>query len=222
MPRYYAIVASLPQLVPFAEAEHLALSQHDLSARLSSLDEIEADDLWYALPLVCWRRLRRQRRDDRQARRLAQLAQTMRPPALRTILDWRVDQLGVLAGLRRKLAGGTAPTARENWAAGRWCGHIRRHWDAPGFALSALVPWARAAEDHLRAADALGLERLLAEHFWDFLGRVGEREPFGFAPIAAFVFKWDLHRSWLAHDEVRAAQRFAQLVHEVTRDHRIA
>jgi len=71
----------------------------------------------------------------------------------------------------------------------------------------------------LASGDALGVERELMRDVWKRLTRVADREPFRFAQVFAFVFKWDIVRRWRAYDAQLAAERFQVLIEEVTREH---
>ena len=70
----------------------------------------------------------------------------------------------------------------------------------------------------LEAGDALGLERLLMDAVWTRLGRIADRSPFGFEPVIAFVFRWDILQRWLSYNAELAKTRFQELVAEVTRE----
>jgi hypothetical protein len=136
--------------------------------------------------------------------------------SLRDYLAFRLDQQTVLAALRRKRDGLGLPEQRVAWGVGTRVYHIRKYWDDPDFRLAQVYRWLPQARELLAAGDALGLERLLMDVAWRWLGQCAERQMFGFNAVFSYVFKWDILQAWLACDADRAKTRFAELIDKVT------
>ncbi|QPK63549.1 DUF2764 family protein [Methylomonas sp. LL1] len=141
--------------------------------------------------------------------------QGIRQPVLREFVEYRLNLQTLLAALRIRQAGGEPQRYPGGWGIGRWVKHIEMHWDAADFRLGALYPWISEAGNHLAAADAIALDRLLMDTLWRKLSRLGDLNPFGFEAITAFVFKWDIAQAWLLRDAGVAKQRFQILIDEV-------
>jgi hypothetical protein len=101
---------------------------------------------------------------------------------------------------------------------GPWLPLIKSGWDRSDLGLGHLLPWIAEADQHLASGNALELERLLMGAVWTRLGRIAERSPFGFEPVIAFVFRWDILQRWLSYDAAQGKIRFQELVAEVTRE----
>lgn len=215
MKDYYTVVASLPFLPYFAYAERLPLTRLRLEQRLRMLEAHETRQIYQAEQLVGWR-LSAQKLGSRNFMPYATKAlQTIEQPALRNFVEYRLELQTVLAALRLRHAQRDVSESRANWGIGRWVSHIESHWDAPDFRLGSIYPWISEAGKLLAAGDAVGLERLMMDIVWRHLSSLGDVNPFGFEPITAFVFKWDILQSWLIHDASNAKQRFHKLMDEV-------
>ncbi len=219
-PRYYGLIASLPHLPPPAVAMHLPMSWHALNSRLATLSEEHRDQILLALQGASWRLLQRERVDLQQSRHLHRLQAEVSDPHLRNALAFRIDQMVLIAALRRRRTGAGVPDA--NWGTGRWPFWLRRHWDEDHFGLQQQLPWLAPASQHLASGDAVALELVLMGAFWSYLDRLTWGQDFGFAEVVAFVFKWDMLCARLIHEPVRAAARYRELANEVTRHVRIA
>ena len=215
---YYTLVSSLPQLPHFEAAAWLPLSRKRLDERLSMLGEQDAQQLRSAEDLIKWQRQPITRTDEQMAEQYRKLMPTITDSALREIVEYRMAQRSALVALRRRELGLDAPAADEIWGVGPWVKLMASSWESEDLGLGHLVPWIGEAAHLLEAGDALGLERLLMDAVWTRLGRIADRSPFGFEPVIAFVFRWDILQRWLSYNAELAKTRFQELVAEVTRE----
>jgi hypothetical protein len=216
MGAYYTLVTSLPLMPHFARAERTPITRLRLEQRLHMLEPEAAEQLARVEPLFAWGPPQLMARTDREVAEQyrATLALALRP-ALRALLEFRVDQLTLLAALRRRRSG-LRPGGATAWGAGRWVRWIEAHWDDPDFRLAGQYPWLPEARGLLDAPDAVGLERVVMDAAWQRATRIAGQDQFGFEAVAAYVFKWDIVASWVARDADAAGARFQDLIVEVS------
>lgn len=212
---YYDLIASLPYLPHFEQADRLPITPLRLEQRLRRLRPEHADQLNRARPLV---RLRPERPTALTDRALVaaykRLMDSQLDSVLRHYLDLRMTQQTLLAALRRKRDG--SGFSGDVWGIGPRVHHIRKHTDLPYFGLECLYPWLPQVSELLSEGDANGLERLLLNLNWKWLTHCAERSMFGFESVVAFVFKWDMLAAWLESDPHEAKSRFTELIDKVT------
>ncbi|QDV64587.1 DUF2764 family protein [Crateriforma conspicua] len=214
---YYDLIASLPHLPHFQSAEHCPITPLRLRQRLGLLRRGDAESLHRVWPFVQLRSDGSAIESDHViAKRYRLLVESPIPTPLRGYLDYRMTQQTLLAALRRKQAAMGPPATALFADPSSPIHQIYWNWDKPVFGLSNVYPWLTGASDRLASGDALGLEQAMAELNWRWLGRMAEQSVFGFAAVVAYVFKWDLLRSWLANDSAEAKQRFQNLIDRVT------
>ena len=214
---YYDLIASLPLLPHFEQAEHLPITPLRLTQRLRLLKPAQADQLARAESLVRWRPERLLGRSD--AALVAEYSALKDRPlesALREYVAFRMDQQTLLAALRRKREGLGLPDGAVPWGVGPWIHYVRKHWDEPDFRLAHVYRWLPQAGELLAAGDARGLERLSMDVAWRWLDRCAERNMFRFEAVFSYVFKWDMLRAWLACDADKGKTRFTDLIDKVT------
>ena len=216
---YYTLVASLPRLPHFEQAEWLPVTRKQLDQRLAMLTPEHAAQLRFSEALVRWQQQPVTRTTRQVIDRYRALVALPMEPALREFVEYRMAQRTALVALRRRRRGLGPPAEGEPWGVGTFLRRIPAAWDRPDLGLGALFPWIEEAAKLLEAGDASGLERLLMDAVWTRLGRVGEASPFGFEPVVAFVFRWDILQRWLAYDAEAGKARFQELISEVTREH---
>jgi hypothetical protein len=215
---YYTLVASLPQLPHFEAAGWLPLSRKQLDQRLSMLTPADALQLRSAEDLVKWQRQPITRTNEQVANKYRKLMQDIADPSLREFVEYRMAQRTALVALRRRRLGLPAPAAGEVWGVGPWLNLMAASWERDDLGLGNLLPWITQAANLLEAGAALELERLLMAAVWTRLGHIAERSPFGFEPVIAFVFRWDILQRWLSYNAESGKRRFQELVAEVTRE----
>jgi hypothetical protein len=212
---YYTFVASLPHLPYFAAAERLPLSRLRLEQRLRMLDGDQSRQVFQAEFLAGWRLPAGKLAGGNIAKHYKTVLQRISQPALREFVEYRLDMQTIVAALRIRQAGRDPEHYPGTWGVGRLVKHIEAHWDAADFRLSPAYPWVLEAGNYLAADDATALDRLLMDTVWRKLSRLGDRRPFGFEAITAFVFKWDILQAWLQRDAFAAKQRFQTLIEEI-------
>ena len=215
---YYTLVASLPQLPHFEDAQWLPLSRKQIDQRLSMLTGQHALELRLAEDLVKWQRQRITLTTEQAVDNYRRFMPQILDPSLRQFIEYRMAQRSALVALRRRRLGLKAPESDETWGVGPWLQLMTNNWDRSDLGLTSLLPWITDAEQLLEQGAALELERLLMNAVWQRLGRIAERSPFGFEPVIAFVFRWDILQRWRTYDAAQGKTRFQQLVAEVTRE----
>ena len=212
---YYTVVASLPHLPYFANAERSPLSRLRLEQRLRMLDADESRQIYQAEFLAGWRLPAGKLGGGNIAKHYKTALQSISQPVLREFVEYRLDIQTIVAALRLRQAGRDPGQYPGTWGIGRLVKHIEAHWDAADFRLGTVYPWVYEAASYLAAADAMALDRLLMDTVWRKLSRLGDMRPFGFEAITAFVFKWDILQAWLQRDAFAAKQRFQTLIEEI-------
>jgi hypothetical protein len=215
MKAYYTVVASLPHLPYFADAERLPLTRLRLEQRLRMLEAEETRQIFQAEFLAGWRLPAGKLGRGNIAAHYKNVLQTISQPVLREFLEYRLDMQTVIAALRLKQAGRDPQQYSGTWGIGRRVKQIEAHWDAADFRLGTVYPWLLEAGNHLAASDAMALDRLLMDTVWRKLSRLDDSNPFGFEAITAFVFKWGILQAWLLRDADAAKQRFQLLIEEM-------
>ncbi len=218
-PAYIALVASLPHLEPFESAEQLPLTRKQLDQRLAMLRPDDALQLRLAESLIRWQRQPITRTTPQMLDGYRMVMARATRPALRELVDLRMNQRTALVALRRRRRGLGPPAEGEIWGVGSWTRGIRARWDQADLGVAARLPWIDQARKLLEDGNAVELERLMMDAVWRWLSRLRDARPFGFDAVMAFVFQWDILQRWLAYDASAASERFRQLITEVTREH---
>jgi len=213
---YYTLMASLPPLPRFDQAERLPISRERLQARRRMLEPEDESLLEASVAFLAWEREPAHRTDQDRAQELKRLGELSGHPGLWSLLEFPVNQRTVLAALRRRYRGRPAPVSGEPWGAGPLVRHLEKHWDDPDFKLRALYPWIPEARGHLESGEALALERLRLNLLWDRLDRSPYAHDFGLEAFLLYFLKWDMVQRWLSYSGQGAAARFEELVMEVT------
>ncbi len=216
---YITLVASLPYLPPFEQAERSPITRLRLDQRLSTLESGDARQLALAEAVASWRMSpARPKTDKEMVLRCREAMREISQPALREFVEFRIDQQTILAGLRLRNTVFESSFLEKVNGASRRAGFIATHWDDPDFKLAAVYPWIPEARSYLEANDACALDKLMMDIIWHRLTRIAESNRFGFEAVFAFVFKWDILQAWLARDAVKAKTRFQELIKEVKND----
>jgi hypothetical protein len=212
---YYTLIGSLPYLPDPKRAARSPINRQRLAQRFGSLGEEETRELEGAANLLLWERSVAFDNDAQVVRYYRELLGQIEHVELRRFAEYWMELRTVFAALRRKQLGMGAPTRGEEWGIDPRAMWIERHWDRPDFGLGSVHPWMAEAREHLEAGHAKDLQALQTGLVWRYLDRASQGQPFGFAAVFAYVFKWHLLNRWLSHDPVAATERFRDLVREV-------
>lgn len=212
--RYYMLMSSLPVLPPLFHAKQLPISRLRLEQRLRLLEGADAAELDRTEKLLSWERLSLDVPDATLVEQAAVVLPRLQNPAVRAIVQERLELRTAVAALRRRQRGGPEPRQGEPWGHGRWVDHIRRHWRERTFQLEPIFPWLGEAERLMRAGGAAELERLLMDIVWTRLTRAVAGHYFDFLAVTVYVLKWDLLERRLAYDGGAALERFDSLTRE--------
>ena len=137
---------------------------------------------------------------------------------VRELLDWRLSFRTLVAALRRRQHGESAPAGNEAWGYGRWKRHIERHCGEPYFRLERVYDWLPEAVRQLEAGDSTGFERTLLGAVWNHLERQADGHYFDFEAVVIYVQRWDLIARWTQYEAAAAVRRFDALVTAGLRD----
>jgi len=216
--RYAMLISSLPYHGSLFGAKRAPLSRIRLRQRQHLLDETDLACLRVVANLLEWSRHGMERRDeDIVARAKAELPNLQNAFA-RDLIVWQLELRTVVAALRRRHRGQTAPPGYDRWGYGRWLAHIRRYWSEPQFRLERVYPWLADANTRLEAGDTLGLERLLLNAVWEHLDGLADGHHFDFEAVLIYSLRWDLVARWTAYRSDEAAVRFEEMVAEGLKD----
>jgi hypothetical protein len=213
---YYTLIASLPWLPRFDQAERLPITRERLQERLKMLEPDDAEVVERAAAFLAWQRHPAERTDHDVIVKYHRMMEVITHPTLSILVEEVVDQRTIMVALRRRHRGLPAPAASDPWAVGRWTGSIERNWDVPDFKLSIFYPWLPQAKAYLESGEALALEKFLMDLAWDRIDRLAQESDFGFESVLAYLFKWDMLQRWLSYNAEAAQARFEELVLEVT------
>ena len=215
---YFTLIGSLPYLPAPGRADRLPLNRQRYAQRFAMLGDDEKRQLESAAELLVWERAAAFATDAEVVERYATVLAEISHPALRAFVEQWMERRTILAALRRRQRGESAPPVGAPWGVGRRVGWIERQWDKPDFGLGATYPWIVAAREHLAAGRAEDLERQQIDLQWSYLNRVAEPDPFSFDAVFAYAMKWHLLDQWLTHDPEAATERFRQMVEEVSHE----
>lgn len=216
--RNYALVASLPRLVHFEQAEFVPITRQKLESRLRTLNPDQWNQLLAAWDLMRWQDQPFERTTADIVAQYEKAMKIITDPALREFVEFWMGERTAVVALRMRRRGET-PQPEIPWGVGRWTRKIAAHWDDNDLGLGAIFPWIEQARPLVEAQDALELERLLINVVWKKLTEIEGRTPLGFERVIAFVFKWEFVKRWLSFNAEAAKERFQELIEEVTREH---
>ncbi|MEE8297174.1 MAG: DUF2764 family protein [Hyphomicrobium sp.] len=218
--QYITLIASLPPLQFFDRAERLPINEIRLRQRLTMLQPADRRVVERTADFLAWQRQPVERTDTQVValfQGMTDLAASY--PVLMQAIESRMNSRTIMAALRRRQRGASAPTADEPWGVGPWVAHIERNWDDPTFRLSGIFRWVEPARQHLIAGETLALERLLMQQIWHQVDRIAHANMFSFEAVVAYLFKWDILQRWLSYNRAPAQTRFEALVTEVIGEH---
>ena len=215
---YYTLIASLPPLKKFDQAERLPINMECLRERLTILGQEDAKLVDSVASFIIWHRQPMERSDKEMFVVYKQLIESIDNPMIKEMINLRIDIRTIVVALRRRYRGLPAPKSGELWGMGRWVQHIEKYWDDQNLRLAAVYPWIPQVREYLENGNALELERLQMNQVWEGVDRLEDQNYFGIDVIFSYLFKWDMMQRWLANDVESAKIRFDELVSEVISD----
>ena len=215
---YYTLIASLPPLKKFDQAERLPINMERLRERLTILGQEDAKLVDSVASFIIWHRQPMERSDKEMLVVYKQLIESIDNPMIKEMINLRIDIRTIVVALRRRYRGLPAPKSGELWGMGRWVQHIEKYWDDQNLRLAAVYPWIPQVREYLENGNALELERLQMNQVWEGVDRLEDQNYFGIDVIFSYLFKWDMMQRWLANDVESAKIRFDELVSEVISD----
>jgi hypothetical protein len=207
------LLSSLPYHGPLFGAKQTPLSRIRLNQRLALLDPIEADCLLRARGLLEWAQQEPGHTDKEAVLRAKRVIDEITSPFIKDLVTWRLEMRTVVAGLRRRHRGESAPRDRS-WGFGRWINRINQHWNEPDFGLVLAFPWLPEAARLMTRGAAVDLERLLLGAVWSHLERLSDGHYLDFEAVVIYVLRWDMIARWTTYDGDEAVRRFDELVEQ--------
>jgi hypothetical protein len=215
--KYYTLAVSLPHMPDLEKAQRLPITEPRLKQRLKVLGEADMAQLDAVGDVLRMHAEPVRLTDSQAAQTYRQADSRVNHPVLKDLLEFRMDQLTVLAAMRMRRRG-QGPPQGTAWGMGTRMRWIARHWDQPEFALGHVFPWLAQVRQLLESGKAAALQTLLWRQLWDRLTAYQNAEPFGLGDVFGSVLKWHILRLWLGQDATASARRFEELSVEVTRD----
>lgn len=216
---YYTLVASLPAMPRFEEAERLPINETRLGERLRMLHPDDARDVARLRKAIQWESHPPGESDAEVSACYREILGEDSHPEVRSAVEFRLELRTVLAALRRRQRGEKDGPSDPDWGVGRWVRHIENNWTDPDFKLAHVFPWLPKAREHLANGEALALEKLVMNLVWDALERSAVGKHFVLENILVFLSKWDILRRWLSYGEDSALRRFEELTAGLLVDH---
>lgn len=216
--KHYTLVASLPYMPDLDKAQRLPISEPRLKRRLKVLGPEDAAQLEATGQVL---RLHAQPvgvTDLQVIQTYRQALGRITHPMLRDLLEFRQDQLTVLAALRRRHRKQGPPEKGTAWGMGTRMKWLVARWESPEFGLGHVYPWLAEARKRLESGRAMELQKLLWRQLWDRLTVYQHAEPFGLGDVFGTVLKWHILRQWLGQDAQASARRFKELSEEIAHD----
>ena len=215
---YYTLIASLPPLKKFDQAERLPINMERLKERLTMLWQEDAKVVDNVASFIIWNRLPMDRSDKEMFDAYKQLVKSIDNPVIKEMINLRIDIRTIVVALRRRYRGLPAPKSDELWGVGRWVLHIEKYWDDQNLRLAAVYPWIPQVREYLENGNALELERLQMNQVWYGVDRLADKNYFGIDVVLSYLFKWDMMQRWLANNVDAAKIRFDELISEAMND----
>jgi hypothetical protein len=212
---YYTLVASLPHLPRFNQAERLPITRERLLERLTLLSPAHYKLAALAAEFISWRRQPVGRTNAEIVSIYNQGVETIfESQQLKPLFELSVNQKTILVALRRHENGLPRPSSGELWGAGELVSHIEYNWDKPFFKLRYSYPWIVQAQSYLKDGETLKLDYLLFNLVWNRLDYLLFKNYFGFEVVVAYLLKWDILQQWLTYNTQQSQTRFEELVLE--------
>ena len=209
---YLTLMASMPALpTPFSAGE-LPISQLGLVARLRLLDDDDALLLERVQNVMLWERIDISLPASAIVRSVDEVMAALGSETLRAVVRERFELRTVLAALRRRRRGESAPPVDMVWGYGRYADHIRRNWTRPHFGLRRTMPWLGEVRELHDVGSTLRLDQAISRVAWRSLVDAHRAHEFNFEAVVLYVLKYDMIARWLGRSAPRARKRFDELV----------
>lgn len=218
--RYVTLMASLPYHGRLFGARQTPLSRFQLNKRLAWLDADDAATLAKIESLLRWSRNLLLESDEGFILQARQTIDELDNELLVDIINTRLEMRTLVAALRKRAAGHTAPAEMEAWGFGRWVNMMRTHWNEPDFGVGHIYPWVIDANQTMLQGDTLRLERMFMGKAWEHLARSGASHYFDFEAVAVYVLRWDLIDRWTRYEADAARERISGLAKAGLGEHR--
>lgn len=210
---YYTLVASLPHLPRFYQADRLPITRERLLERLKMLSPEDYRLAEIVAEFIAWRRQPIGRTNNEIVSIYNQGVETIfESQRLRPLFELSVNQKTILSALRRHENGLPRPNPGEKWGAGPLVSHIEYNWEKPFFKLRFVYPWIVQAHNLLHEGETLKLDYLLFNLIWNKLDYLLFKNYFGFEVVIAYLLKWDILQQWLTYNKQEAKGRFETLL----------
>ncbi len=211
--KYVSLISSLPSPERLFQAKQTPVSRLKLEQRLRVLDPHERHVLTVIENAMDWRRLDDAEDDKEVLERTRKAIDVVQHQTLRKIIRDRLEIRTILKALRLRAKGmNTAPP--RPWGFGRWCQHIERNWNEPGFRLQHAFAWINEAEKLLTSHQPKALETLLLERVYNGLVRHSGQHQFDFEAVVIYVLKWNIINRRLKYNSMAAERRFKHMVNQ--------
>lgn len=208
---YYTLLTSLPHINLLFDNRITPLSRYQLDKRLSMLSQGEQALLTSIESLLFWEYLG----DDVDEKALIRLASktvaSIKSCSLRDFVNRGLDRRTMLAALRRKQKGESAPSG-ACWSYGTRYEYIRRSWNSPVLGLGGTFPRIHSIVEAMENDNPLDVEKIVLQCMWDGLDAMSAKHSFDFEAVVVYVMRWNLVQRWVSYDKERASQRFSELV----------
>ncbi|MFD2252343.1 hypothetical protein FHS82_002197 [Pseudochelatococcus lubricantis] len=215
---YVMLVASLPDLGGFLEAQSPPINWLQIEERLAILTPQDRAQLEAMAGIIAWERIQAEDEDATVLARAEQVVASLESEVLRDLVRDRLEIRTVIAALRRRHAGEDAPAAHVRWGYGRFVNTIRANWSDPAFGIARAFPWVGLAREKLESGDTAGLERVILQAVWTAAGRYADAHSFDIEAVAIYLLRWAIVNNWAQYDTAAATSRFTRLLDEALDD----
>ena len=122
------------------------------------------------------------------------------------------DAPELLAALRRRRRGESAPPAGMPWGYGRYVDQISRNWARPHFGIRRMLPWLGEIRELHDVGSTRRLDLAIARVAWHGLAQAQQEHEFDFDAVVLYVLKYDMIARRLGYSAAKARERFDELV----------
>ncbi|WP_026973363.1 DUF2764 family protein [Aliagarivorans marinus] len=209
---YHSLLASLPHIDSLFDSKQTPISRFQLERRLSALNFDERALLDDIEKLMHWDNEEKEQMGEAELiRHTNRILGRVNSPALKELINWRLDMRTAIAALRRKRAGQKAPSEPQ-WSFGTRYEFIRRNWNVPYFNLQHTFPWLPDIARAMEEGQSFEAEKILLGAVWQHLTTMASKQRFSFEAVVIYVLRWNLVLRWTTYDREQAIVRFDQLV----------